>query len=163
MDKKIKLGISSCLLGENVRYDGGHKLDHYLKDTIGKFVEWTGVCPETECGLGIPREAMHLVGTVESIRLVTRNSKIDHTDRMLKWSEKRLNELKKENISGFIFKNNSPSCGLHKVFHKKGTGIFAMEVIKRFRALPVEDEERLRDENCKKKFIKNIFACKPNA
>lgn len=161
MGKKIKLGISACLLGERVRYDGGHKLDQCFRDALGKFVEWVGVCPEVECGLGIPREAMHLVGAAESPRLVTKVTNIDHTDRMLKWSEKRLNELKKENISGFIFKNNSPSCGLYKVFHEKGTGIFAMEVIKRFRALPAEDEENLKDEAARKKFIEKVSVFQP--
>ena len=163
MDKKIKLGISSCLLGENVRYDAGHKLDHFLRDTLGKFVEWVGVCPEVECGLGVPREEMYLTHSPESPRLITKITNIDHTDKMLKWVEKRLKELKKKKISGFIFKSNSPSCGLHKVFHRKGAGIFAAEFIKYFRALPVEDEEKLRDENCRKKFIENIFVCKPSA
>lgn len=163
MKKKIKLGISSCLLGKNVRYDSGHKLDHYLKDMLGKFVEWVGICPEAECGLGIPREAMHLVGNPESPRLITKTTNIDHTGRMLEWAEKKLKELEKEKISGFIFKNNSPSCGLHRVFHRKGTGIFAAKFIKYFRALPVEDERRIRNENCRKKFIENIFACKPSS
>lgn len=156
MEKKIKIGISSCLLGENVRYDAGHKLDQRLKDALGKLVEWVGVCPEVECGLGIPREAMHLTGAPESSRLITNITNIDHTDKMLKWAEKRLRELKKEKISGFIFKSNSPSCGLYKVFHKKGTGIFAMEFTKYFRGLSVEDEERLRKESIRKKFIEDI-------
>jgi len=163
MDKKIKLGISSCLLGENVRYDAGHKLDQCLKDTLGKFVEWVGVCPEVECGLGIPREAMRLAGTPESPRLVTKITNIDHTDKMLKWAEKRLGELKKEKISGFIFKSSSPSCGLYNVLHKKGIGIFAMELTKYFRALPVEDEERLREESVRKKFIEDISAYRSSA
>jgi len=163
MSKKITLGISSCLLGKSVRYDAKHKLDHCLKDAFGKSVKWISVCPEVECGLGVPREPMHLIGKPGSLRLVTRNSNIDHTDKMLKWSEKKLKELGKKNISGFIFKSNSPSCGLHKVFHKKGTGIFAMEVIKRFHALPVEDEENLRDEGVRKNFIEKISAFKPTS
>jgi len=160
---KIKLGISSCLLGKNVRYDATHKLDNYLKDTLGKFVEWVGVCPEVECGLGIPREEMHLTGAQVSPRLVTNMTNIDHTDKMLKWAEKRLKELKKEKISGFIFKNNSPSCGLYNVLHEKGTGIFAIELTKYFGALPVEDEERLRKEGVRKKFIEDISAYKSSA
>ncbi|MDP2921846.1 MAG: DUF523 domain-containing protein [Candidatus Omnitrophota bacterium] len=153
---KIKLGISSCLLGESVRYDAGHKLDHFLKSAFDKLVEWVSVCPEAECGLGIPREAMHLTGALESSRLVTNLTNIDYTDKMLKWAEKRLKELKKEKISGFIFKANSPSCGLYNVLHEKGTGIFAMALMRYFRALPVEDEERLRDESVRKKFIEDI-------
>jgi len=163
MEKKIKLGISSCLLGENVRYGGGHKLNNFLKIKFGKFVRWISVCPEVESGLGIPREAMHLAGSLESPRLVTKITNIDHTDKMLKWAEKRLMELKKEKISGFIFKNNSPSCGLYKVFHKKGIGIFAMELTKYFRNLPAEDEERLRNESIRKKFIEDILTYRSSA
>jgi uncharacterized protein YbbK (DUF523 family) len=121
---KIKLGISSCLLGENVRYDGRHKLDHYLREKLGKIVDWVGVCPEVECGLRSPREAMHLIGPSDSPRLVTRDSNIDHTEKMLSWAKKRLKQLEKEGLAGFIFKNNSPSCGLNSVLSKKGTGLF---------------------------------------
>ena len=153
---KIKLGISSCLLGESVRYDGAHKLDVYLKDKLGKFVEWVPVCPETECGLGVPREPMYLTGLPESPRLVTRNSKIDHTDRMLEWAEKELAQLEKEKLSGFVFKNNSPSCGLNNVFSKKGIGIFAKEFIKHFKLMPAEDDNRLQDEKIMGNFIKKI-------
>jgi uncharacterized protein YbbK (DUF523 family) len=102
MDKS-KLGISSCLLGENVRYDGRHKLDHYLKDELGKIVDWVSVCPEVECGLGVPREAMQLIGTPASPRIVTMNSNIDHTDRMLKWARAKLAQLDKEELCGFVF------------------------------------------------------------
>ncbi|OGW70916.1 MAG: hypothetical protein A2047_01190 [Omnitrophica bacterium GWA2_41_15] len=157
---KVKLGISSCLLGDNVRYDGGHKLDHYLKDTLDKFVEWVGVCPEVECGLGVPREAMHLVGAPESSRLVTRNSNIDHTEKMLSWTEGRLKQFEKEGLCGFVFKNNSPSCGLNSVFSKKGMGIFAKEFSSYFKLMPVEDEDRLRDDRIRESFIKNIYIFK---
>ena len=163
MDKKIKLGISSCLLGENVRYDAGHKLDHFLRDTLGKFVEWVGVCPEVECGLGVPREEMYLTHSPESPRLITKITNIDHTDKMLKWAGKKLKELEKKKISGFIFKSNSPSCGLYKVFHNKGAGIFAVELTKYFHGLPVEDEERLRKKSVRKKFIEDISAYLPCA
>ena len=79
----IKLGISSCLLGNNVRYDGGHKLDHYLRHTLGQFIEWVPICPEAECGLPVPREAMDLVGERDSPRLITRVTGVDHTNRIL--------------------------------------------------------------------------------
>ena len=88
----IKLGISSCLLGHPVRYDGGHKLDRYLRDTLGQYVQFVPVCPETECGLGVPREAMHLVGPIDAPRLITRKTGIDHTGRMNTWVRKRLDE-----------------------------------------------------------------------
>lgn len=153
---RIKLGISSCLLGENVRYDGRHKLDRYLKDELGKIVDWVGVCPEVECGLGVPREAMHLIGPSDSSRLVTMDSNIDHTEKMLSWAGKRLRQLEKEGLSGFVFKNNSPSCGLNRVFSKKGAGLFAKEFVSRFKLMPVEDDESLRDDKAKENFIERI-------
>jgi len=168
MNSKIRLGISSCLLGENVRYDGGHKLDHYLKDTLGKFVEWVGVCPEVECGLGIPREAMHLVGTTETSRLVTRTSNIDYTEKMLKWARQRIDELEKEDLSGFVFKSDSPSSGLKGVRiydkngipAKKGIGVFAKAFTDRFKFMPVEDDGRLHDDNIRENFIESVFVFK---
>ena len=158
MDKKIKLGISSCLLGENVRYDAGHKLDHFLKDTLGKFVEWVGVCPEVECGLSTPREAMRLVGPPESSRIVTRNSNIDHTERMVAWAKVRLEHLEKEGLRGFVFKSDSPSCGLNSVLSEKGIGIFAKEFTGRFKLMPVEDNDRLQDDKIRENFINRVCA-----
>ncbi len=102
MEDKIKLGISTCLLGENVRYDGGHKLNRYLVNTVSSFVDWEPVCPEVECGLPTPREAMHLVGKPDEPRLVTVKTGIDHTGRMQAWSQKRLDELEKEELLQII-------------------------------------------------------------
>ena len=153
---KIKLGISSCLLGENVRYDGRHKLDHYLKDKLGKIADWISVCPEVECGLSVPREAMHLINSPESARLVTRNSNIDHTEKMLSWARKRLKQLEKEGLAGFVFKNNSPSCGLNSVLSKKGAGLFTKEFVNHFKLMPVEDDESLRDNKVKENYIERI-------
>ncbi len=110
--EKIKLGISTCLLGENVRYDGGHKLDRFLTETLGQYVEYVPVCPEVECGLPIPREALRLVGNPDSPRLVTTRTKQDLTDRMTQWAQKRVVELEGEGLFGFIFKSDSPS-----IFH----------------------------------------------
>jgi len=155
---KIKLGISSCLLGENVRYDAVHKLDQRLKDTLGEFVEWVGVCPEVECGLGVPREPMYLTGKPDSPRLVTRNSNIDHTDKMLKWAGARLEQLEKEELAGFVFKSGSPSCGLKEVLSEKRTGIFAKKFIAHFKLMPVEDSDSLRDDKIREKFIKKTHA-----
>ncbi len=163
--KKIRLGISSCLLGENVRYNGGHQLDKFLRDTLGKYVEYVPVCPEVECGLGIPREAMRLVGDPEDPRLLTRNTLVDHTHRMKKWAAKRLSELEGEDLRGFIFKSRSPSSGMTgvKVYDetgtriKKGTGIFARAFMDRFPILPVEDDGRLHDPGLRENFIERIF------
>ncbi len=162
---KIKVGISSCLLGNEVRYDGGHKLDRYLRDTLGQFVEWVPVCPEFECGLGMPREAMRLVGDPQNPRLITRRTGIDHTERMTKWAGQRIKELEKEDLCGFVFKSGSPSSGMRqvKVYDakgnpaKKGVGVFAREVMNAFGLLPVEDAGRLHDPELRENFIERIF------
>src|SRR4030043_1426508 len=163
--EKIKLGISACLLGENVCYDGGHKLDRFLTDTLGQFVKYVPVCPEVECGLPIPRESMHLEGDPDSPRLVTTRTKQNMTDRMVKWARKRVVELEKEDLCGFIFKSDSPSSGMKriKVYNekgmpvKKGIGIFARMFMDHFPLLPVEEEGRLHDPNLRENFIERIF------
>ncbi len=164
MNDKIKLGISSCLLGQNVRYDGSHQLDHYLHDTLGQFVDWVPVCPEVECGLPVPREAMRLVGDSGSPRLVTQRTGIDHTERMLGWAEKRLVALEKERLCGFIFKIKSPSSGMRDVKVYKGTGvgmggvgIWAREFMRHFPLVPVEDDGRFHDPGLRENFIERIF------
>jgi len=166
--EKIKIGISRCLLGDKVRYDGGHKHDRFITDTLGQFFEWVPVCPEVEYGLPIPREALRLVGRPEEPRLVTVRSGIDHTDGMIKWAEKRLKELEKENLSGFIFKSKSPSSGMQsvKVYtpsgmpSQKGVGIFARIFMKQFPYMPVEDDGRLHDPLLRENFIERIFVFK---
>ncbi len=168
MTDKIRLGISSCLLGEQVRYDRGHKLDHFLTDTLGRFVEWVPVCPEVEYGLPVPREAMRLVGLPENPRLVTRKTGIDHTEGMKKWARKRLAELEKKDLCGFVFKSRSPSSGMTgvKVYSdsgmpsKKGRGIFAREFMDQFPLMPVEDDGRMHDPKLRENFIERIFVYK---
>ena len=162
---KITLGISSCLLGNNVRYDGGHKLDHFLVDTLGQYVDWVPVCPEVECGLPIPREAMHLVGDPEDPRLVTIRTGVDHTARMKRWAKKRTTELEKEELCGFVFKSRSPSSGMRgvKIYtdagmpNTTGSGIFAHAFMKEFPLLPVEDEGRMHDPGLRENFIGRVF------
>jgi uncharacterized protein YbbK (DUF523 family) len=159
--EKIKLGISSCLLGKNVRYDGGHKLDSILKDSLGKYVEYVPVCPEVECGLGVPRKSMRLEGEPDSLRLIITETRQDVTKRMVNWAQKRVIQLEKEDIRGFIFKTDSPSCGIKKVkvFNEKnmlvdaGVGIFAQIFMKHFPSLPVQDEENLHDSGLRENFI----------
>ena len=106
---KIPIGISSCLLGNKVRFDGGHKHDRYITETLGHYLTFVPVCPEVECGLPVPREAMRLIGDVDEPRLVTNKTGVDHTERMLSWARNRVIGLEKENLCGFIFKNRSPS------------------------------------------------------
>jgi len=156
------------LLGEPVRYNGGHQHNRYLTGTLGKFVEYVPVCPEVECGLPTPRETMRLVGDVDAPRLVTRKTKIDHTARMLAWARKRLKAIDREDLCGFIFKGNSPSSGLYrvKVYNAKGmpaklgTGLWARAFTERFPALPVEEEGRLNDPKLRENFIEQIFTMK---
>jgi uncharacterized protein YbgA (DUF1722 family)/uncharacterized protein YbbK (DUF523 family) len=166
--EKIKLGISSCLLGENVRYDGGHKLDRFLTDTLGQYVEYVPVCPEVECGLPIPRESMHLEGDPDSPRLVTIRTKQDMTDRMVRWARNRVSELEIEDLCGFIFKSDSPSSGMERVRVynekrtpvKKGVGMFARIFMDHFPLLPVEEDGRLHDPILRENFIERIFSLK---
>ena len=168
MEDKIRLGISTCLLGENVRYDGGHRRDRFIIETLGQFVEFVPVCPEVECGLPIPRESMHLAGDPESPRLVTTRTRIDHTERMVNWARKRVRELEKENLCGFIFKSNSPSSGMERVkiydehgrVQKIGVGMFARAFMDHFPLLPVEEDGRLHDIRLRENFIERIFALK---
>ncbi|WP_306536425.1 DUF523 and DUF1722 domain-containing protein [Geobacter sp.] len=161
----IKIGVSSCLLGEKVRYDGGHKHDRYITDTLGRFFRFVPVCPEVGCGLPVPREAMRLERDGEGVRLVTNKTHVDHTNRMLSWCAKRVTELEREDLCGFIFKKDSPSSGLFnvKVYStgmpaKVGRGLFARAVTEHFPLLPVEEEGRLHDMGLRENFIERVFA-----
>ncbi len=166
MNHKIKMGISACLLGHSVRYDGGHQLDQYLRDTLGRYFEYVPVCPEVECGLGIPREALRLVGAPESPRLKTSRSGEDITDKMTTWSQQRLLAMEKEDLCGFIFKSRSPSSGMErvKVYQEKGMpvksgkGIFAGMFMAHFPLMPVEEDGRLHDPRLRENFIERVFA-----
>jgi uncharacterized protein YbgA (DUF1722 family)/uncharacterized protein YbbK (DUF523 family) len=165
MNQKPLIGISTCLLGENVRYDGGHKLDRYLRDTLGMYVEFVPVCPEVECGMTIPREALDLVFMNGTVHLMTQKTKTNMTPRMNKWMHKKIAELSDMPLCGFILKSKSPSCGLLKVkvfkendgFYKNGVGIFAKGLTDRFPLLPVEEEGRLHDNRLRENFIERIF------
>jgi uncharacterized protein YbgA (DUF1722 family)/uncharacterized protein YbbK (DUF523 family) len=166
MQQRVRLGISSCLLGNPVRWNAGHKLDRFLTDTLGQFVDYVPVCPEVEAGFGVPRETLRLVGDPRNPRLVTFKTKIDHTDRMLSWAVKRVKELEKEDLCGFIFKSDSPSSGMIRVKvytekgmpEKKGVGIFARAFMEHFPLIPAEDDGRLHDPKIRENFIERIFA-----
>jgi len=168
MSERIRMGISSCLLGQLVRYDGGHKHDAYLTETLGQYFEFVAVCPEVECGLPTPREPMHLEGDPASPRLVTLKSSIDHTERMQRWARARVRELEREDLCGFIFKSKSPSSGMErvKVYRGKGpparvgVGLFARAFREHFPLLPVEEEGRLHDPVLRESFIERVFALK---
>jgi uncharacterized protein YbgA (DUF1722 family)/uncharacterized protein YbbK (DUF523 family) len=166
--EKVRFGISKCLLGEKVRYDGGHKLDRFLKDTFGQYVEYVPVCPEVECGLDVPREPMYLEGDPDSPRLITSRTNQDMTERMVRWAKRRVVEIEEEGLWGFIFKSDSPSSGMErvKVYNKKGMpvkkgiGMFARIFMDYFPLLPVEDERRLHDPKLRENFIERIFVLK---
>ena len=168
MEDKIRIGISACLVGQPVRFDGSHKHDHYLTNTLSEYLDFVPVCPEVESGFSVPRETLRLVGDPEAPRLVTSRTNIDHTDRMLSWAEKRVRELEAENLCGFIFKSDSPSSGLMRVkvynpkgmAEKKGVGLFARTFTRHFPMLPVEEEGRLNDPVLRETFIEQIFTLK---
>ena len=165
---KVKIGISSCLLGERVRYDGGHKLDRYITETLGQYFEWVSVCPEVEYGLPVPREVMRLEGNPDSPRLVTVQTKVDHTEGMLKWTDKKLKDLGQEKLCGFIFKSRSPSSGIGgvKIYTTsgiprcKGVGIFGGAFIRYFHFIPVIDDGRLHDTQLRENFSERVFVYK---
>lgn len=165
---KIRLGISACLLGEKVRFDGGHKLDKFLTETLGRYVEYVPVCPEVEIGLPTPRETLRLTGTSDEPRLVFPKSGEDITERMIGWAKTRLVALEKEELSGFIFKSKSPSSGMERVKlydhngvpNKAGVGLFAREFMQHFPLLPVEEDGRLHDPKLRENFIETLFTLK---
>jgi uncharacterized protein YbgA (DUF1722 family)/uncharacterized protein YbbK (DUF523 family) len=167
MTKPIKIGVSSCLLGELVRYDGGHRLDRYITDTLGRYFTFVPVCPEVGCGMPVPREAMRLEGEPASPRLVTVRSRIDKTEQMLAFCETRVRELQGEDLCGFIFKKGSPSSGLFRVkvygngmakSTGSGSGLFAAAMTGHFPLLPMEEEGRLNDPDIRENFIERVFS-----
>ncbi len=161
----IKLGISACLVGKEVRYDGGHSWDRFITDTLGRHLEFVPVCPEAECGLGVPREPMRLVGGPEAARLLTVRTGLELTERLQTWTGRKLAELASEDLAGFIFKSKSPSCGPARVklyndqgrIAGRGVGLFAWACMEQFPLLPVADESRLYDPEIRENFIERLF------
>lgn len=167
-EETIRLGISSCLLGEKVRFDGSHKLDRFLTETLGRYVEYVPVCPEVEVGLPTPRETLRLIGNPEEQRLVFTKSGEDITERMTDWAKQRVAQLEKEDLCGFVFKSKSPSSGMERVRlydrngvpNKTGVGLFAKVFMEHFPLLPVEEDGRLHDPRLRENFIEIIFTLK---
>jgi len=165
----LRLGISACLLGHEVRWDGGHKRDNFLIGTVGKFVEWVPVCPEVEVGMSTPRETLRLVtgpGGEDDVRMVTTKGGEDHTAAMKRWATKRVRDLADEDLDGYVLKRDSPSCGMERVklydgkggVRKKGSGLFAAELMGRNPLLPCEEEGRLNDPLLRENFLERVFA-----
>lgn len=148
-----------------MRFDGGHKRDQFLADVLGRYVEWVPVCPEVEAGLGTPREAMRLVGNPRHPRLVTIESGRDYTRSLVTLTERRIEELQKMDLSGYVFKKDSPSCGVervriysqHGMRSRNGIGVFARAFVERFPLIPVEEEGRLCDPLLRENFIERVF------
>jgi len=165
-DLPIRVGISSCLLGEEVRYDGGHQKDAYITGVLARYFTWVPVCPETEVGMGVPREPIRLVGDAAAPRLMGVTSGTDHTARMREFAGRRVDELRRRELSGYILKRGSPSCGLERVKvyagdgppSRTGTGLFARALTDALPLLPVEEEGRLDDAHLRDNFITRVFA-----
>jgi uncharacterized protein YbgA (DUF1722 family)/uncharacterized protein YbbK (DUF523 family) len=162
----VRIGISSCLLGRKVRFDGGHKRDPFLTETFGRFVEWVPVCPEVEAGFGTPREAMRLVDDGGRLRLLTVKTARDLTDTMERYARRRANQLADERLCGYVLKKDSPSCGMarvkvygpHNVPARTGVGLFAAALRARHPFLPLEEEGRLADPRIRDNFTERVFA-----
>ena len=165
-DERVRVGVSSCLLGERVRFDGGHKRDAWLTDVFGEYVEWVPVCPEVEIGMGTPRESIRLQRAGQDVRLVAPKSGRDFTEEMRAFAGRRASELAEHDLVGFVFKKGSPSCGIARVRvyeengmpGSSGPGLFSEHVMERWPILPVEEEGRLRDARLRDNFVERVFA-----
>jgi len=164
-DKPVKIGISSCLLGAKVRFDGGHKKDDFLVHTFGRWVQWVPVCPEVEVGMGTPRESIRLVRDGDEVRLVAPKSGRDWTAEMRAYARRRVRELAHHDLDGYVLKKDSPSCGMERVKvygggmpTKSGRGLFAAELLAANPNLPVEEEGRLNDPRLRDNFVERVFA-----
>ena len=166
-ERPLRLGVSSCLLGEEVRYDGGHKRDDFVADTLGGFVEYVRVCPEVELGMGIPRPSIRLVqDEAGSTRLLDEKNDVDWTERMQEYARAKCAELAALDLDGYVLKKASPSCGLlrMRVFrsnghaaHRDGQGLFARELVRSLPELPVEEDGRLNDPRLRETFVERVF------
>lgn len=162
----VRIGISSCLLGQKVRFDGGHKRDDFLTGTFANYVEFVPVCPEIEAGFGTPREPMRLVRVDAAVKLITVKTGIDLTSRLATFSRQRAKQLESEDLCGYVLKKDSPSCGMERVKvydhnmvpSKTGRGLFAEALLARFPFLPVEEEGRLVDPQIRDNFVERVFA-----
>lgn len=160
------MGVSACLLGQEVRHDGGHARDRFVHEMLAHWIEWTPVCPEVEVGMGVPRPTIRLVDEGEGVRLVDPRGDVDHTEAMARFSTDRVRSLLAEGLDGYVLKKNSPSCGMERlrvyrdgnVLHKTGRGVFAARLMELDPLLPVEEEGRLNDPPLRENFIERLFA-----
>jgi len=165
-ETRVRIGISSCLLGERVRFDGGHKKDEFLTSHFGRYVEWVPLCPELEIGLGVPRESLRLVSDGKDVRLVAPRSGLDHTVRMNSWTFAQARRLAEKQLCGYVLKRSSPSCGLERVKvygdsgipNRDGRGLFAAGLVDHLPNLPIEEEGRLNDARLRENFVSQVFS-----
>ncbi len=177
-DDRPRIGISACLVGQPVRFDTGHKRDPFLVETFGQHVEWVTVCPEVEAGFGTPRESMRLVLREPQVRerrerfdtskiaLVLNKQGTDVTDQLRTYAKRKAGVLANADLSGFVLKKDSPSCGMERVkvytpggpAEKGGRGLFAEALMTALPNLPVEEEGRLGDPRLRENFIERVFA-----
>ena len=166
MSNKNRLAVSACLLGKNVRYDGGHKLKPIIQEKLGLYVDFIPICPEVECGLSVPREPMRLIGKTDNPRLMTTATRIAHSEKMVTWAREKLKDLAKLNVCAYIFKSKSPSCGLSKIKiyddHNQligiGSGLWARMFMQCFPLVPVVEETRFYDPGVWEDFISRILS-----
>ena len=165
-DAPVRIGVSACLLGREVRYDGGHKRDNFLVEVLGPFVEFVPVCPEFEAGLGVPREGLRLERADGSVRMIGNKSRADRTSLMERFAARRTTALANDDLCGYVLKKDSPSCGMERVRvyrasgmpSRDGVGLYAAALIERYPNLPIEEEGRLNDPRLRENFIERIFA-----
>lgn len=159
------IGVSSCLLGAPVRYNGGHSRSRFLTDELGAYVDWLPICPEAEIGLGVPRQTLHLERAEAGDRVIAAKSRADHTDDLGRVADRHLAQLRR--MDGYVLKNKSPSCGLFSlpVFNAegervdgRGRGVFAARLTGLFPELPVEEQGRLSDDVLREHFVERVFA-----
>jgi len=163
--RSLRIGVSSCVIGEEVRWNGGHSRQRYLTDMLGPFVEYVPVCPEVEVGMGVPRPTVRLVREGEAIRMIDPKNEVDWTSSMNRLSRSRASDLAGEDLSGFVLKKDSPTCGVFRVriytdtgVERNGRGLFADALIQRMPHLPIEEEGRLNDARIRENFVERIFA-----
>jgi uncharacterized protein YbgA (DUF1722 family)/uncharacterized protein YbbK (DUF523 family) len=163
--EEIRIGISSCLVGMKVRFDGGHKKDAFVSGPLERFVTFVPICPEVEMGMGTPRPSIRLEKHGDEVRLVEPKAGTDHTEAMRRWARRRLEEIAPLDLCGYILKKDSPSCGMERVRvyargapTKSGVGLFAAALMERFPLLPVEEEGRLHDAPLRENFVERVFA-----
>jgi len=165
-ERPLRLGVSSCLLGNPVRYDGGHRRDRFVADVLSRFVEWVPVCPEVEAGMGTPRPTLRLEREDTAVRLREVVSGNDHTGGMQRFAAKRVRALRRLDLCGYVLKESSPSCGMTRVEvysekgrpRREGRGLYAAALMEAYPNLPLEDEGRLNDPRLRESFIERIFA-----